>query len=60
MYINRGVKKMAKKIKKEEKKFYKKSKMTPSDKYKEIRKILRGDYDNWKSFGYSGGLCMGK
>ena len=42
------------------KKYYNTSKMTSSEKYWEINKILRGDYDNWKSFGYSGGLWSGK
>lgn len=45
---------------KEECKYYNTSKMSSSEKYWEIHKILRGDYDNWKSFGYSGGLCSGK
>lgn len=45
---------------KKEKKYYNASKMSPTEKYWEIHRILRGDYDNWKSFGYSGGLCSGK
>lgn len=54
---------MAKKKKnltKKECKHYNVSKMSSSEKYWEIRRVLRGDYDNWKRFGYSGGLCSGK
>jgi len=45
---------------KEKRHFYNLSKMNASDKNKEIRKILSGYYDNWSSFGYSGGTCSGK
>lgn len=45
---------------KKENKYYNTSKITSSEKYWEIQKILRGDYDNWKCFGYPGGLCSGK
>lgn len=40
--------------------YYKTSKMTNSERWKEIHKVLRGDYDNWSSFGYIGGTCSGK
>ena len=59
----RGILKMAKRKKnsvKKTKKYYNVPKMSVSERYLEIQKILKGDYDNWKSFGYSGGLCSGK
>ena len=40
--------------------YYDTSRMTDAEKYREIRRILCGKYDNWKSFGCSGGLCSGK
>ena len=52
--------KKKRKTAKKECKYYNTAKMSSSEKYWEIHKILRGDYDNWKSFGYSGGLCSGK
>ena len=56
---------MAKKKNKNKKKnesygYYEGRQMNSYEKYWEIRKILRGDYDNWRSFGYSGGSCSGK
>lgn len=56
---------MAKKKNKNKKKnesygYYEGRQMNSYEKYWEIRKILRGDYDNWQSFGYSGGSCSGK
>ena len=40
--------------------YYKLSKMDDYRRNCEIRKVLSGAYDNWKSFGYSGGTCSGK
>lgn len=53
---------MGKKKKKtiEKQPIYYSVKLNGYDRNKEIRKILSGYYDNWKSFGYSGGTCSGK
>lgn len=52
------------KKKKEKKKertcYYNLSKMSSYDRYREIRKVISGHYDNWESFGYSGGTCTSK
>lgn len=45
---------------KEKKHYYNLSKMSNYDKNKELKRILSGYYDNWKSFGYSGGTCSSK
>lgn len=50
--------KKKRKTTKKECKYYNAAKMSSSEKYWEIHKILRGDYDNWKSFGYSGGYVL--
>ena len=46
--------------KKEVKKYYNVAQMSTADRYREIRKVLYGHYDNWNSFGYSGGTCTSK
>ena len=51
-------KKKSKKI--EVQKYYNVAQMSTADRYREIRKVLYGHYDNWNSFGYCGGTCTSK
>lgn len=60
LWIERCTMKKKNKQLKEKKHYYNLSKMSNYDKNNELKRILSGYYDNWKSFGYSGGTCSSK